>query len=157
MDDYIWSLVGKDHVGAGFVAGGDIGGFADAVNHSDNWIMPAACAEALHFRHAENLVVPIEVKGGIRNGFLVDLKSGVGGDLAARTATLLSRVRSYLNEEAASHNGCKVWVGEGCVSIGWDGRESVRVSAVGVVHGCVARVVRGIEVMTQGCGLEGAG
>jgi hypothetical protein len=157
MDDYIWSLVGKDHVGAGFVAGGDIGGFADAVNHSDNWVMPAACAEALHFRHAENLVVPIEVKGGIRNGFLVDLKTGVGGDLAARTATLLSRVRSYLNEEAASHNGCKVWVGEGCVSIGWDGRESVRVSAVGVVHGCVARVVRGIKVMTQGCGLEGAG
>ena len=150
MDNYVRALVGEDHVGARFVAGGYIGSFADAVNHSDNWVMPAACTEALHFRHAEDLVVSVEVKGGIRNGFLVDLKTGVGGDLAARTATLLSRVRSYLNEEAASHNGCKVRVGEGCVGIDWYGGESVRVSAIGVVHGCVTRVVRSVNVMTQG-------
>jgi len=80
----------------------------------------------------------------------LDFEAGVGGDLAARTASLLSRVRSYLNEEAASHNGCKVRVGEGCVGIDWYGGESVRVSAIGVVHGCVTRVVRSVNVMTQG-------
>jgi hypothetical protein len=59
-----------------------------------------------------------------------------------------------LNEEAASHNGCKVRVGKGCIGVNWDGGKSVRVSTVGVVHGCVARVVRGINVMTQGRGLK---
>ena len=65
MDDYVWALIGEDHVGTGFIAGGDIGGFTDAVNHSDNWAVPAACTEAIHFRHAEYLVVTIKVKGGV--------------------------------------------------------------------------------------------
>jgi hypothetical protein len=59
MNDYVWALVGEDHVGAGFIAGRDIGGFANAVNHSNNWVMPATCTEAFHFRHAKNLVVTI--------------------------------------------------------------------------------------------------
>jgi hypothetical protein len=58
-------LVGEDHVGTGFVAGGVIGGFADAANHSDNWVVPATCTEALQFRHTEYLVVTIKVKGGV--------------------------------------------------------------------------------------------
>jgi hypothetical protein len=42
-----------------------------------------------------------------------------------------------------------VRVGEGCVGIDWYGGENVRVSAIGVVHDCVARVVRSANVMTQ--------
>jgi hypothetical protein len=36
MDDYVGTLVGENYVGAGFVAGGNVGGFADAVNHADD-------------------------------------------------------------------------------------------------------------------------
>jgi len=43
MDDYVRTLVGEDHVGTGFIAGGDVGSFADAVDHADNWVVPATC------------------------------------------------------------------------------------------------------------------
>jgi hypothetical protein len=65
MDDYVRTLVGENHVGTGFIAGGDVGSFADAVNHADNWVVPATCTQALHFRHAKYLVVTIKVKGRV--------------------------------------------------------------------------------------------
>ena len=98
-------------------------------------------SESLGFGVTADLVVTKGVDFGGRKRLPVKLEGGVGGDIAIRTFVLLTRGWSYLKEESASCNHCKVGVRKCGVSVSRDCGEGVGVTTVGVVQGGVSWVV----------------
>lgn len=108
--DNIRAQVGVDHAGTRFIAGRDVRSFANALEHATYRVVPKAGSKSLGFGVTADLVVTKGVDFGGRKRLPVKLEGGVGGDIAIRTFVLLTRGWSYLKEESASCNHCKVGV-----------------------------------------------
>ena len=139
--DNIGAQVGVDHAGTRFIVGRDVRSFAYALEHATYRVMPKTGSKSLGFGVTANLVVSKGVDFGGRERLPMKLEGDVGEGFAIRTLVLLTRGWSYLKEESASCNHCKVGVRKCGVSVSRDCGEGVGVTTVGVVQGGVSWVV----------------